>query len=145
MLKKVCIGLLRNAIEATPDDGMISVAAKLQSDNILIQFQDWGVGITEENQKNIFNGFYHTQDTVYYASKQPYAFYAGGSGSDLLRIKIFSERYRFSIGFVSSCCRYIPGVKNMCPGKISKCQFIKEPAGCIESGGSTFCLELNKN
>jgi len=142
MLKKVCEGLLKNAIEATPDDGKIRVDARRRNGSIAIDFQDWGVGITPDNQKNIFNGFYHTQDTDYYASKKPYAFYAGGSGSDLLRIKVFSERYGFSIGFTSSCCRFIPGVKNMCPGRISQCRFITDPSECFASGGSTFSLEF---
>lgn len=142
MLEKVCSGLLRNAIEATPDEGKVDIRAQHLEDDILIDFQDWGVGITLENQKNLFNGFYHTQDTDYYASRKPYAFYAGGSGSDLLRIKVFSERFGFTVDFASQCCKYIPGVKNMCPGRISECSHIDNISGCIASGGSTFNLRF---
>ncbi|MCP4721869.1 MAG: GAF domain-containing sensor histidine kinase [Desulfobacteraceae bacterium] len=142
MLGKVCSGLLKNAIEATPDNGRIRVSTKCINDAIHIEIQDWGVGITEENQKNIFNGFFHTQETDFYTTKKPYAFYAGGTGSDLLRIKVFSERFGFTVSFNSTCCRYIPGVKNMCPGKVSNCPHVKDVTGCLSSGGSTFILQF---
>ena len=139
---KVFGGLLQNAIEATPDEGKIEISAATGPDTVTVSVKDWGVGITPENQKNIFGGFFHTQDTDFYSSRAPYAFYAGGSGSDLLRIKVFSERYGFSIDFQSTCCRYIPGVKNMCPGRISRCRHITDPAGCFASGGSTFTVRF---
>lgn len=142
MLEKACSGFLKNAIETTPDEGRIEIRAHLLDGDVAIVFQDWGVGITPENQKNIFSGFYHTQDTNYYASREPYAFYAGGSGSDLLRIKVFSERFGFSVDFTSRCCEYIPGVKNMCPGIISACEFIDDISGCFASGGSTFSVRF---
>jgi hypothetical protein len=37
----------------------------------------------------IFGGFFHTQETELYSSKRPYEFNAGGSGSDLLRTRVF--------------------------------------------------------
>ena len=140
MLEKICGGLLKNAIEATPDEGKVHIAASSSDNGIAIDFRDWGVGITTKNQKNIFNGFFHTQDTAYYMSRKPYAFYAGGSGSDLLRIKVFSERYGFQVRFVSKCCRHIPGMKNLCPGRVSKCRFVDGEPGCMASGGSRFRL-----
>ena len=142
MLNKVCSGLLKNAIEATPDEGRIRVGTKKSDDGITISFRDWGVGITPDNQKNIFSGFFHTQNSDYYASKKPYAFYAGGSGSDLLRTKVFSERYGFHVNFTSKCCQYIPGVKNMCPGRISRCSHIDHFSECFDSGGSTFTIRF---
>mgnify|MGYP006280291161 FL=1 len=142
ILKKVFGGLLKNAIENTPDEGQIEVSGHRNVDEIHIAFKDSGVGISPQNQKLIFGGFFHTQDTMYYSSKRPYDFNAGGTGADLLRIKSFSERYGFSVGFKSSRCRFIPNDTDECPGTISACGFIAHPSGCLESGGSVFFVRF---
>ncbi len=59
--------------------------------------KDYGIGIIVDHQRRIFEGFFTTQETAVYSSKKPFDFNAGGRGADLLRMKIFSERYRFSI------------------------------------------------
>jgi len=141
-LEKVCAGLLRNAIENTPDQGTIEITAKKQNGEILIVFHDYGVGITAQNQPMIFGGFFHTQDTDFYSSKRPYEFNAGGSGSDLLRMKCLSERCGVSVDFESTRCKYIPEDSDICPGKISKCNFITKSSECMSSGGSTFSVKF---
>ncbi len=143
VLQKICAGLLKNAIEATPDNGMIQVAAGKSDDGITISFKDWGVGITRDNQRNLFTGFCHMQDTALYSSKHPYAFCAGGSGLDLLRIKAFSERFGFKVSFTSQACRHIADDITMCPGTISDCRFIDSLADCIAAGGSAFTLHFS--
>jgi len=140
VLCKVFSGLLKNAIENTPDEGVIDISAKAQGSSIAVSVSDPGVGITEQNKKNIFVGFFHTQDTDLYATKNPYEFNAGGSGADLLRIKVFSERYGFSVAMESSRCRFLPTDREMCGGSISACPFITDPCGCRESGGTVFTL-----
>ena len=142
VLKKVCDGFLRNAIENTPDEGKIEITLKSGDRTARIDFHDFGIGITSENEKLIFGGFFHTQDTLYYASKKPYLFNAGGSGSDLLRAKVLSERFNFSVDFTSHRCRHLPTDKDQCPGKISSCTFIGKREDCLSSGGSTFSLVL---
>ena len=142
VLKKVCSGLLKNAIENTPDEGEIEIRARLGDDEIRIDFHDSGIGITPQNQKMIFGGFFHTQETNLYSSKTPYAFNAGGSGSDLLRIKIFSERFGFSVDFNSTRCKFIPEDMDKCPGKISLCKHITEKSDCIFASGSTFSINF---
>ncbi len=144
VLAKACTGLLKNAIENTPDEGTIEVRSRRLNGDILIEFQDYGVGITHENQRMIFGGFYHTQDTLSYSSKEPYAFNAGGAGTDLLRIKVFSERCRFAIGFNSTRCKIIPKDTDLCPGKISHCKKIHNSSECYSSGGSTFTLKFQE-
>jgi PAS domain S-box-containing protein len=141
-LKKVCRGFLRNAIENTPDEGKIEIKVRSEEGLARIDFQDFGIGITSENQKLIFGGFFHTQDTYRYASKNPYFFNAGGSGSDLLRAKVLSERFNFTVGFSSYRCRHLPRDKDECPGRISSCPFIEAREDCLSSGGSTFSLSL---
>jgi signal transduction histidine kinase len=140
ILEKLCAGLLKNAIENTPDEGRIKINTQLLNDSVIIRFRDYGVGISPENQKMIFGGFFHTQDTLNYSSKEPYAFNAGGSGSDLLRMKVFSERYGFSINVTSSRCKFIPDDADMCQGRISDCVNIKGKEECLVSGGSIFTL-----
>ncbi len=140
-LKKVFGGLLKNAIENTPDEGKIEVSAKREGDQICIDFRDYGVGISPQNQKLIFGGFFHTQDTMYYSSKRPYEFNAGGSGADLLRTKTFSERNGFLVGFKSSRCRFIPNDTDECPGRISACPFVTKGSEC-SSSGSVFSVRF---
>ena len=44
----------KKRIENTPDEGKIEINAKTQDDEVLIDFHDYGVGITPQNQKLIF-------------------------------------------------------------------------------------------
>ena len=142
--KKVMEGLLKNAIENTPDEGLIDITAISNDDGIRIAVCDYGVGITPENQKSIFEGFFHTQSTNLYASKKPYDFNAGGAGLDLLRIKTLSEKLNFSVIFESTRCKYIPLDTDFCEGSISACPFIEERSQCVSSGGTCFTLKFSK-
>ncbi len=140
MLSMVCEGLLQNAVENTPDEGRICVSTYREEGLISVQVHDYGVGITPKNQKNIFVGFFHTQETDLYSSKEPYAFNAGGAGVDLLRIRSFAERFGFDIDFESRRCCYLPTDGDVCPGRISECHFVESPIDCQRSGFSTFKL-----
>jgi len=141
-LEKVCDGILRNAIENTPDQGKIEVTAKIEGKQLVMRFRDFGTGITSDNQKLLFTGFFHTQDTDDYSTKAPYDFDAGGSGADLLRAKVFSERYGFAIGFESTRCSYIPEDTDRCPGRISLCEFIKDKSADCLASGTIFSLGI---
>lgn len=50
--------LLMNAIRYTPEGGQICVISVMQSDKILIQVEDTGIGIDEDDLEKIFNLFY---------------------------------------------------------------------------------------
>jgi signal transduction histidine kinase len=140
VLEKICSGLLKNAIEHTPDETAVRVTAGCADGGVLIAFEDHGIGISEENRKNIFTGFFHALDTDMYSSKSPYQFYAGGSGADLLRLKVFSERFGFQVKLDSVRCRHLPHDSDLCPGKVSACSFVPSLSGCSEAGGSVFSL-----
>ena len=142
VLDKVCTGLLKNAIENTPDEGTIEVTVEKRVEETRIAFMDHGVGITAANQKMIFGGFFHTQPTDLYSSKKPYDFNAGGTGADLLRIKSFSERLGFKVEFTSRRCPFLPQDWDFCPGKISRCRFVESKAECLASSGSTFVVRF---
>jgi signal transduction histidine kinase len=137
-LEKVVKGLIKNAIENTPDEGRIEVRVGNKGNHVEVCVKDYGVGIAKDDQARIFEGFYHIQDTMNYGSKKPFEFNAGGRGADLLRMKIFSERYNFKLAMTSSRCKFIPVSDNACPGRISDCGHCKSPEDCYQSGGTTF-------
>jgi len=143
-LRKVVDGLVRNAVENTPDEGRIEVLLRREGDAVDFLVRDFGVGITEEAQRRIFEGFFATQDTLHYSSKRPFDFNAGGKGADLLRMRIFSERYGFRIRMSSTRCRHIPQETDVCPGRISQCSFCTSRDTCLESGGSLFSIHLHR-
>ena len=137
-LEKIVKGLIKNAIENTPDEGKIEVGVRSWGKAVELRVRDLGVGIVPEHQKHIFEGFFPTQDTMLYSSKKAFDFNAGGRGADLLRMKIFSERFNFTISMTSARCKHLPLTKDSCPGRISECEFCKTVEDCYESGGTTF-------
>jgi PAS domain S-box-containing protein len=140
VLQKVIDGLIKNAVENTPDEGRIEIAVQPKGEGALLLVHDYGVGIPEEAQKRIFEGFFHTQDTMAYSSKRPFDFNAGGKGADLLRMKIFSERYHFQIDMASARCKVLLKDTDVCPGRISECPFCSRTESCHQSGGTVFSL-----
>ena len=137
-LDKVVSGLIRNAIENTPDEGKVYVAVNNSGDSVRLKVQDTGVGIIKDHQRRIFEGFFPTQDTDAYSSKNPFDFNAGGKGADLLRMKIFSERYNFDLSMTSTRCKAIPGAGDVCPGAIRRCLSCNTEEDCYQSGGTSF-------
>ncbi|THB79488.1 MAG: GAF domain-containing protein [Desulfobacteraceae bacterium] len=139
-LRKMIDGLIRNAVENTPDGGDIVIRVAPQEQGTGFIITDHGTGITPDAQKHIFEGFLSTQDTLQYSSKRPFDFNAGGKGADLLRMKIFSERYNFKIGLSSTRCRHIPENADSCPGSTEQCRQLSLPnwPGC--NGTTTVTL-----
>jgi PAS domain S-box-containing protein len=125
-LQKTVDGLIQNAIENSPDGGEIEILVRQKGKGMQFIVKDHGIGLTEEVQKRIFEGFFTTQDTMDYSSKRPFDFNAGGKGADLLRMKIFSERYNFNISMTSERCQCILENKDICPGSIQECRKLKK-------------------
>jgi signal transduction histidine kinase len=138
VLQKVVDGLVRNGIEATPDGGRMEVIVQRKAGGAELVVIDCGIGITEENKLRIFEGFFTTQETMAYSSKRPFDFNAGGKGADLLRMKIFAERYGFQITMCSSRCPHLPKDGDLCPGDINRCGFCRVKEDCYGSGGTSF-------
>jgi len=145
VLEDILTGLLRNSIENTPDEGLVTVALELNNKWIQLKVEDFGIGITKENQRHLFDGLFHMLDTELYTSKRPYDFGAGGKGLDLFKMKIYSKRFRFDISAWSRRCIHLPKERDLCPGKISLCKYCKQPEDCLSSGGSTFCLSFQSS
>ena len=143
ILEQSLVGLLKNAIENTPDEGMIRVILEQKNQWIQLKVLDFGSGITKENQRHLFNGLFHTLDTELYTSKKPYDFGAGGKGLDLLRLKAYGQRFGFDVSVGSQRCIYLPTDHDLCPGKISECPHGRVREDCLNSGGSTFCISFS--
>jgi signal transduction histidine kinase len=143
ILEESLTGLLKNAIENTPDEGMIRIILEKGDQWVQIKFMDFGIGVTKENESRLFDGFFHTLDTELYSSKKPYDFGAGGKGLDLLRTKAYSKRFGFDISVTSQRCLYLPTDKDLCPGRISLCPHCHTREDCLKSGGSTFCVSFS--
>jgi signal transduction histidine kinase len=142
ILEKIIMGILKNAIENTPNEGIVRIVLEQKSDWIMLKVIDFGVGITKENQKHLFDGLFHTLDTELYTSKKPYDFGAGGKGLDLLSIKTYGQRFGFDISVESQRCTHIPTDRDLCLGKISECPHCRTRNDCLNSGGSTFCISF---
>jgi PAS domain S-box-containing protein len=142
ILRDIAEGLVKNAVENTPDGGMIRVGLDQKDDRIALSVTDTGIGITGENQRFLLDGLHHAKETDLYTSKQPLQFGAGGKGLDLLRMKYYALRFGFDITYESNRCTYIPTDKDACPGDISQCPSIRSKEECLNSGGSTFTVSF---
>ena len=138
VLREILDGLIKNAVENTPDGGRIEVLIEGRERKIYIHVKDCGIGITEEDRLSLFDGLFPARETELYASKRPYEFGAGGKGLDLLRMKLYAERFGFSLSVESKRCAHIPTDRDLCPGKITACRHCNTVEDCVASGGSTF-------
>jgi PAS domain S-box-containing protein len=142
VLGKVVEGLVRNAVENTPDGGKITVNVRKGKIGPELEIKDHGIGISEENLRLIFENYFTSYDTMQYATRQPYDFKAGGKGFDLLRMKIFSERYNFKIKMTSQPCNLIDGEGRECPGNVADCVPHANTKDCLNAGGTTVTVQF---
>ncbi len=59
-LLQVCGNIIRNAIDAMPDGGRLTITSGIVNDNIIIRFEDTGTGLPE-NTDQIFKPFHTTK------------------------------------------------------------------------------------
>ncbi|MEE9497653.1 MAG: GAF domain-containing protein, partial [Desulfobacterales bacterium] len=142
VLGKVVEGLVRNAVENTPDGGKISVKVRKGEIGPEFEVKDNGIGISEENLRLIFENYFTSYDTMQYSTRQPYDFKAGGKGFDLLRMKIFSERYNFKIKMTSQPCRFIDQEGHECPGNVEDCTPPDNAKDCQNAGGTKVTVQF---
>jgi PAS domain S-box-containing protein len=142
VLGKVIEGLIRNAVENTPDGGEIRVAVRSGATGPEFEVQDTGIGITAENQKLILGNFFTAYEPLEYSTRSPYDFKAGGKGFDLLRMQMFAERYGFKIQMNSNRCGFIPAEDEECPGDVTACVHLSGSKQCRDTGGTTFILKF---
>ncbi len=136
-------GIIRNAVEYTPDAGKIDILLKNTGNNPELIVRDYGIGFTKEKLHLIFENYFTPPESIDYSTKRPYDFNAGGRGFDLLRIKIFSERYHFKIWIDSNRCDVIPKDTDLCPGDIHLCRACTTPSDCFASGGTSIHIKFS--
>ncbi len=61
-LSQVFINLILNAIDAMSEGGTLTIRSYVEDNNIVIEFEDTGVGIPKENLFKIFDPFYTTKE-----------------------------------------------------------------------------------
>jgi two-component system, sporulation sensor kinase A len=62
-LKQVLINLIRNAVEAMPDGGNITIGLEGRDGHVIITIEDEGIGIPEEKLPRLGEPFYTTKET----------------------------------------------------------------------------------
>ncbi len=74
--------VIGNAIKYTPDGGVVNLIARPGLTNVVLMFQDTGIGISKEDQARIFERFYTAGDTQLHSTSKT-AFRGGGLGLGL--------------------------------------------------------------
>jgi len=63
-LKQVLYNFLSNALKFTPEDGAITVRARLADDGLLISVEDSGIGIAADEQAKVFETFHQVDSSL---------------------------------------------------------------------------------
>jgi two-component system, OmpR family, phosphate regulon sensor histidine kinase PhoR len=61
MLMQAAINLLSNAIKYTPDHGSVTLRSRASDEEAIVEVQDTGVGLCEEDQLRVFERFYRVK------------------------------------------------------------------------------------
>ena len=64
MLRNVFINLISNALKFSPETGLIEVETDVSDMQILISVRDHGIGISEEDQKHLFERFFRGKNAT---------------------------------------------------------------------------------
>lgn len=91
MLRNVVINLLSNAIKYSPGNNTIQLKTHLENSKVLLEVQDYGIGIPENDQKNLFELFFRANN----ATTIP------GTGLGLNIVKRYLELMGGSLSFTS--------------------------------------------
>ncbi|NHN32727.1 HAMP domain-containing sensor histidine kinase [Paenibacillus agricola] len=89
MLSQVWVNLLHNSIKFTPNGGSITVRLEKLETEIMVSFSDTGKGISEEDQRRMFERFFKADMSRNRTSS--------GSGLGLSIVKKIVERHQGSI------------------------------------------------
>ena len=87
------LNLLTNAIKYSPKGKKIKVKVEKVKDFVEITVEDEGIGISEENQKKVFDRFYRVENKTHTVK---------GTGLGLHLVKIAIERHHNGEVFVKS-------------------------------------------
>nr|WP_294858543.1 PAS domain-containing sensor histidine kinase [uncultured Fluviicola sp.] len=65
ILKNILLNLFSNAIKFSPADGIVELSVKTTSDEILIAVKDHGIGISKEDQEQLFERFFRGSNATH--------------------------------------------------------------------------------
>ncbi len=88
-IERVFINLLGNAIKFTPQNGKITVTAKLKENQVQIDISDTGIGVPPESLSQLFQEFYRVDNPINQRVK--------GTGLGLSLVKHIVEAHRGKI------------------------------------------------
>ncbi|OGV95493.1 MAG: hypothetical protein A3I04_04245 [Nitrospinae bacterium RIFCSPLOWO2_02_FULL_39_110] len=61
-LQQVFLNIIINAIQAMPEEGILSIKSEDEKDNLVVTISDTGIGIPQDNISRIFDPFFTTKD-----------------------------------------------------------------------------------
>lgn len=93
LLERALINLIENAVKYTPSGGKILVRSQKESENIIIEVIDTGIGIPEENFPRLFERFYRVDKS---RSRE-----MGGTGLGLSIVKHIAQLHQGSVSVQS--------------------------------------------
>ena len=88
-IEQVLGNLISNAVKYSPDGGVVSVRVEENGDDILLRVSDTGMGMTDEQQGQLFQKFYRTKDAQSRGIK--------GTGLGLFLVKQLVEAHEGTI------------------------------------------------
>lgn len=91
LLKNVLFNLISNAIKFSKEEGLIEVSAHVLNSSVKISVKDNGIGISEEDQKHLFERFFRGHNATYIQ----------GTGLGLNIVSKYAEQMKGSISFES--------------------------------------------
>ncbi len=62
LMRYILSNLLSNAIKYSPQGGTINVELNCKDETVILRIQDWGIGIPQENQAQLFQPFYRASN-----------------------------------------------------------------------------------
>ena len=63
-IEQVVINFLTNAIKYSPGQDKVHITVKVDCDQVYVGVRDFGIGIDEKQQKNVFDKFYRVEETA---------------------------------------------------------------------------------
>nr|WP_320025109.1 ATP-binding protein [uncultured Acetobacterium sp.] len=94
-LQQVFINIIHNAIKYSNRGDIIDVISAIEDNHIVVSIRDYGPGISEIEQKRIFNAFYRVEED------RSRGYDEGGSGLGLYIVKQIVEKHEGKIDIVS--------------------------------------------
>ncbi len=88
-LKQIIINLMNNAIAYTPEDGVVTVRVREQTETVVVEVEDTGIGMNKKELPRVFERFYRVDRA---RSRN-----SGGTGLGLAIVKHLAEAHKAKV------------------------------------------------